>query len=105
MTSAFVIEWREAHKIVLRYANPNFSWLTEFEKQDGFKILLDHHPENYERITKNRDIALILSCHAHGGQIRILNHGVYAPHQGLFPKYTSAVYDNRLVVRPRPCKY
>lgn len=98
MTSAFVTEWKETHKTVLRYALPKIEWLDEFEHQDGLKILLDHHPENYERITKNRDIDLILSGHAHGGQIRIFNRGLYAPHQGLFPKYTSGVYENRLVV-------
>ncbi len=98
MTSAFVTEWRETHKTILHYANPDYSWLDEYEKQPGFHILLDHHPENYERITKSHPIELILSGHAHGGQIRIMNHGIYAPHQGFFPKYTSGVYDNRLVV-------
>ena len=98
MTSAFVTEWRETHKAILHYANPRFEWLDGFEKEAGFHILLDHHPENYERITKNRNIELILSGHAHGGQIRVFNKGLYAPHQGFFPKYTSGVYDNRLVV-------
>ena len=98
MTSAFVSEWRDTHRAVLHYANPKIGWLDEYEKQLGFHILLDHHPENYERITKYRNIELILSGHAHGGQIRIFNRGLYAPHQGLFPKYTSGVYDNRLVV-------
>lgn len=98
MTSAFVTEWRETHKTVLHYADPDYGGLNEFEKQDGFKILLDHHPENFERITKGRDIDLVLSGHAHGEQIRVLNHRLYAPHQGFFPKYTSGVYDNKLVV-------
>ena len=98
MTSAFVAEWRDTHKTVLHYANPDYTWLDEYEKEPGFHILLDHHPENYERITKAHPIELILSGHAHGGQIRIFNQGLYAPHQGLFPKYTSGVYDNRLVV-------
>lgn len=98
MTSPFVTEWRETGKTILHYAVPKIEWLSEFEEQNGFKILLDHHPENYERITKNRNIDLILSGHAHGGQIRIFGRGLYAPHQGLFPKYTTGVYDNRLIV-------
>ncbi len=98
MTSAFVTEWRETQKATLKYANPDCLWLDEFEHEAGFHILLDHHPENYDRITKDRKIELILSGHAHGGQIRIFNQGIYAPHQGFFPKYTSGVYDNRLVV-------
>ena len=91
MTSAFVTEWRETKKTVLKKALPNTSWLDEFEMQKGFKVLLDHHPENYQRITYSKDIDLVLSGHAHGGQIRILGQGLYAPHQGFFPKYTSGV--------------
>lgn len=98
MTSPFVSEWRETRQIKLHYALPNHTWLDKFEKQTGFKILLDHHPENFSRLTRNRDIDLILSGHAHGGQIRVFGHGLYAPHQGFFPKYTSGVYENRLVV-------
>ena len=98
MTSAFVTEWRNTRQTVLRYANPDCYWLDEYVKQDGFHILLDHHPENYERITKKKNIDLILSGHAHGGQIRVFNQGLYAPHQGILPKYTSGVYDNRLIV-------
>lgn len=73
-------------------------WLDDFEKQREYKILLDHHPENYELYTKNKNIDLILSGHNHGGQIRIFGKGVYARNQGLFPKYDGGLYDNKLVV-------
>lgn len=33
-----------------------------------------------------------------GGQWRIFNHGVFAPGQGLWPKYTKGIYENRLIV-------
>ena len=71
-------------------------WLDEFEKQDGYKILLSHHPE-YWSIRKpklcNRTIDLVLSGHAHGGQIRLFGKGIYAPGQRWFPKYTKGVYE------------
>lgn len=78
--------------------HPETDWLKEFEEQKGFKILLDHHPENYDKYTKNRDIDLILSGHNHGGQIRLFGKGLYARNQGLFPKYDGGIYENRLVV-------
>ena len=65
---------------------------------DGFKILLCHYPHYYHRYIKNTDIDLILSGHAHGGQWRIFGRGVFAPHQGLFPKYTSGMHDDRLII-------
>ena len=47
---------------------------------------------------KELNIDLTLSGHAHGGQIRILGQGLIAPGQGFFPKYTSGMYDGRLIV-------
>lgn len=59
-----------------------------------FTFFLAHHPErirDYQKVESD----LVLSGHAHGGQWRIplLNRGIIAPHQGLFPKYTSGFYD------------
>ena len=58
----------------------------------GFKMLLAHKPRLY---TYNRyDIDLALCGHAHGGQWRLpLIGGLYAPDQGIFPKYTSGKYE------------
>ena len=72
-------------------------FLREFSLIDGYKILLSHQPEYYDEL-KNFDFDLIISGHAHGGQWRIFNRGVYAPDQGLFPKYSAGIYDQRLVV-------
>ena len=77
----------------------NTGWLDEFEQQNGYKILLCHHPEFYEPFLKSRKgIDLILSGHAHGGQIRLFGRGLYAYGQGFLPKYTSGIYDNKLIV-------
>ena len=77
---------------------PDLSWLDVFCAIDAPKVLLCHHPEYYEKYLSGYDIDLIVSGHAHGGQWQFLGRGVFAPGQGLFPKYTSGVYDNRLVV-------
>ena len=75
---------------------PETAWLANFAAEDGFHILLSHHPEYIFFIPAS--IELVLSGHAHGGQWRIFNHGIYAPGQGFWPKYTEGVYDGRLVV-------
>ena len=98
MTSPYVLRWRQTGRDTRRHMPPETGWLKEFERQEGFKLLLDHHPEHYPEITRNRNIDLILSGHAHGGQIRINGKGLFAPQQGFFPEYTGGVYDNRLVV-------
>ena len=77
---------------------PDISFIAELEKVSGFKILLSHHPEYYEPFLKDKGIDLIISGHAHGGQIRIGNQGLFAPGQGLFPKYTSGIHDGKLIV-------
>lgn len=77
---------------------PILEMLTRFSNESKFKILLCHHPEYYERYIKERNIDLTLSGHAHGGQWRFFGQGLYSPGQGLFPKYTSGLYDGRLLV-------
>lgn len=80
---------------------PNTAWLSDFINTfstSSHKILLCHQPEYYPQYLKNRDINLILSGHAHGGQWRVCGSGIYAPGQGWFPEYSRGVYDGRLVV-------
>ena len=61
-------------------------------KQD-FILLLSHRPELFSLYEK-RDIDLVLSGHAHGGQVRIpFVGGLAAPDQGFFPKYTAGIYE------------
>lgn len=57
-----------------------------------YSILLSHRPELAE-LYAEAGIDLVLSGHAHGGQIRLpLIGALFAPNQGLFPKYTSGLY-------------
>ena len=78
---------------------PDTSWLDGFEEQEGYRILLCHHPEYRDLYLSGRKIDLIVSGHAHGGQIRIFGHGLYSPGQGLLPRYTGGVYGNMAVSR------
>lgn len=77
---------------------PNIAFLEKFSKTQGFKILLSHHPEYYAKYIKKLPIDLTLSGHAHGGQWRFFGKGIFAPGQGIFPKYTKGAYENRLIV-------
>lgn len=84
-------------------------WIDDFEKEYGYKILLNHHPEYWDLrdpyLSKHK-IDLVLSGHAHGGQIRLFNRGLYAPGQGFFPKFTKGVYKGeygRLIVSTGLC--
>ena len=77
---------------------PDVEFLKRYSDKDGYKILLCHHPEYYPEYIKQTDIQLTLSGHAHGGQWRFFGRGVFSPGQGIFPKYTSGMYDNRLIV-------
>lgn len=77
---------------------PDLSWLEKFTGAEGYKLLLCHHPEYFDRYLRPYDIDITVSGHAHGGQWRIFGRGVYAPDQHLFPRYTSGVHENRLVI-------
>lgn len=87
-----------ASGLINHNGEPNIEFLNSFAKIDAPKILICHHPEYYDKYIKELPIDIIVSGHAHGGQWRFFGRGVYAPGQGLFPKYTSGVYDGRLIV-------
>ena len=58
-----------------------------------FTVLLAHRPELLPVYSKN-DVDIVFSGHAHGGQIRLpVVKGLYAPHQGVNPKYTEGMHE------------
>lgn len=77
---------------------PNLDFIDSFSALSQYKILICHHPEYYEKYLADKDIDLILSGHAHGGQWRFFGWGIYAPSQGIFPKYTSGIHDGKLII-------
>lgn len=87
---------------MVRFEKPDFDWEAEFHKafsvlqdQPEFKILLAHRPELIE-VYKESNFDLVLSGHAHGGQVRIplVLNGLFAPNQGWFPAYAGGVYQH-----------
>lgn len=58
-----------------------------------YTLLLSHRPEKREDY-RPLGVDLVLSGHAHGGQWRLpllLEQGLLAPNQGLFPRFTSGL--------------
>ncbi len=60
--------------------------------ENKYSILLSHRPELFDTYV-NKGLNLILTGHAHGGQIRVpFIGGIIAPNQGFFPKYTNGMF-------------
>ena len=77
--------------------------ISELKDESLYNILLSHRPNLWE-IYEKAGMDLVLSGHAHGGQIRLpFTNGLYAPDQGVFPQYTSGAnkFGNTLVVISR----
>lgn len=90
----------QAENAIMETPEPNLEFLDKFEALDGVKLLLCHHPEYYPRYLKDRRVDLIFAGHAHGGQWRLFGRGLFAPGQWILPKYTSGIYDGKLIVSP-----
>lgn len=58
---------------------------------DVCTILICHCPEVLDTSLADEKFDLVLSGHAHGGQVRIGGQGLWSTSQGFLPKYTSGV--------------
>lgn len=57
-----------------------------------YTVLLSHRPELFDVYVQS-GMDLVFSGHAHGGQLRLpLLGGLFAPNQGLLPKYDAGLY-------------
>lgn len=66
--------------------------LTPLLNHSYYNIVLCHRPELFYGYVETQ-ADLVITGHAHGGQVRIpFVGGLIAPNQGLFPKFTEGVY-------------
>ena len=77
---------------------PNTEALERFAREKEPRILLCHHPEYFYPYVEKTGIELTVCGHAHGGHWRLFGRGIYAPGQGLLPKYTSGLLEDRCVI-------
>ena len=82
---------KECHLIGLKqYAPPQT--LAEMLDPDRLNVVMAHRPELFP-IYAQTGVELVLSGHAHGGQIRLFGRALYAPGQGFFPRFTQGYYE------------
>ena len=65
--------------------------LSAMLSEHSLNVVMAHRPELFP-IYAGTGADVILSGHAHGGQIRIRRRGLYAPQQGFFPRYSEGIY-------------
>lgn len=62
------------------------------EAGNGCAVTLSHRPHILSAY-RDAEVPLVLSGHAHGGQVRLPGiGGLFAPEQGIFPRYTAGVH-------------
>ena len=65
--------------------------LVSLRMPDAPNLVLSHRPELAAQYART-GVDLVLCGHAHGGQIRLFGIPLYAPEQGVLPRYTAGMY-------------
>lgn len=69
--------------------------LGEQVNSEYFTLVLSHRPEHFDEYV-DAGVGVVLTGHAHGGQVRLpFIGGLIAPNQGFFPTYTEGVYHEK----------
>ena len=85
-----IIGLRDYSVLLMKRLKDSFKLLNACD--GGFHLVLSHEPQIF-KFMKDKKLGLVLSGHTHGGQMRIpALPTLYAPGQGLFPKYGDGWY-------------
>lgn len=81
-------------------SNESKGLFSDLEKMEGIKLVLAHYPENFaligERSYEHHSFDLLLTGHAHGGQIILpFIGGLISPGEGLDPKYYEGMHEGK----------
>ena len=89
----YILDYSDEESIKEMQSGEELLYGFENLSDDTFNILLAHRPEHFG-LYQQYDFDLVLSGHAHGGQVRIpgVVNGFFAPDQGWFPKYAGGEY-------------
>ncbi len=89
----YILEYSEDENIKEMQSGEELLYGFRNLSDEAFNMLLAHRPEHFG-LYQQYDFDLVLSGHAHGGQIRIpgIVNGFFAPDQGWFPKYAGGEY-------------
>lgn len=73
--------------------SPSSTLVDIVKETDGLRVALCHYPEDAD-IYRESGVELVLTGHAHGGQVRIplTDIGLISPGEGFFPKYTAGMH-------------
>ena len=70
--------------------------INKLKKSCDFHIILSHQPQIFDMISFENIKGLVLAGHTHGGQVRLpMFPALYAPGQGILPKYGDGCYKNK----------
>ena len=87
---ALVIDGKDSGKDPEKTVEKELELLPDVGEE--YTVLLAHRP-NFLKLYAKKGYDLVFSGHAHGGQFRFpLVGGIFAPGQGLFPKYTEGIH-------------
>ncbi len=82
-------EWRRGNSVLRLYG---MGWQNPAPAETAVPDIALIHKPHYWPAHAARGWPLTVSGHAHGGQIRFGRQGIYAPGQGLFPRFTGGRY-------------